>query len=84
MPGWVRFKPAADWLAAHRNQAVAANPAGRTAGPSLDEQRQAFEKFMETYASAGGRLLTLQDREALFARFKESLAASKAEQAFAR
>lgn len=84
MPGWVRFKPAADWLAAHRNQAVAASPAGRTAGPSLDEQRRAFEKFMETYASAGGRLLTLQDRETLFARFKESLAASKAEQAFAR
>jgi TRAP-type uncharacterized transport system substrate-binding protein len=84
MPGWVRFKPAADWLAAHRNQAVAANPADRTAGPSPDEQRQAFEKFMETYASAGGKLLTLQDRETLFARFKESLAASKVEQASAR
>ena len=84
MPGWVRFKPAADWLAAHRNQAVAANPADRTTGPSLDEQRQAFEKFMETYASAGGKTLTLQDRETLFARFKESLAASKAEQASAR
>src|SRR5580698_5450985 len=25
MPGWVRFKPAAQWLAAHQNQAVSAN-----------------------------------------------------------
>ena len=83
MPGWVRFKPATDWLAAHRNQAVVASPADRTAGPRPDE-RQAFAKFMETYASAGGKLLTLQDRETLFARFKESLAASKAEQASAR
>ncbi len=84
MPGWVRFKPAADWLAAHRNQAVAANPADRTAGPPPDDQRQAFEKFMETHAPAGGKALTAKDREMLFARFKESLTASKAEQASAR
>ena len=84
MPGWVRFKPAADWLAAHRNQAVAVNPADSTAGQSPDEQRRAFEKFIESYASAGGRVLTAKDRETLFARFKESLAASKAEQTSAR
>ena len=34
MPGWVRFKPAAEWLAAHQNQAVSANADG-TAGCPL-------------------------------------------------
>ena len=80
MPGWVRFKPAADWLAAHRDQAVAANPADG----APDEQRQAFAKFMESYAAAGGKVLTAKDRETLFARFKESLASSKAEQTSTR
>jgi TRAP-type uncharacterized transport system substrate-binding protein len=84
MPGWVRFKPAADWLAAHRNQAVAANPADGTAGLSPAELRQAFEKFMETHAPPGGKALTAKDRETLFAEFKESLAASKPEQTSAR
>lgn len=78
MPGWIRYKPAADWLAAHRNQSVT------TASPD-NELRTAFDKFMQTYASAsGGRSLSPQEREALFVRFKESLAGSKGEQASAR
>jgi hypothetical protein len=81
MPGWVRFKPAADWLAAHRNQPVSANSDGAT-GLSTVELRLAFDKFMQTYASAsGGKELSARDREALFVRFKESLAGSKAQQA---
>ena len=84
MPGWVRFKPAADWLAAHRNQAVSANPTDNTAGLSPSELRMAFEKFIQAYSSASGRALTAKDKEALFARFKESLAESKGEQASAR
>jgi uncharacterized protein len=84
MPGWVRFKPAADWLAAHRNQAVSANP-DSTAGQSPTELRLAFEKFMQTYASSsGGKVLSTKEREMLFARFMKSLADSKAEQASAR
>jgi uncharacterized protein len=84
MPGWVRFKPAADWLAAHRNQAVTANP-DSTAGQSPTELRLAFEKFMQTYASSsGGKVLSTKEREMLFARFMKSLADSKAEQASAR
>src|ERR1700749_2988536 len=47
MPGWVRFKPAADWLAAHRNQAVAINSSAKTLDPSSPELKQAFEKFVE-------------------------------------
>jgi hypothetical protein len=54
-----------------------------TAGLSSSELRLAFEKFMQTYASSsGGRVLTNREREMLFAKFKESLTASR-EQAFA-
>ena len=81
MPGWVRFKAAADWLAAHKNQPVSANADSAT-GLSTLELRQAFDKFMQTYASAsGGKELSARDREALFVRFKESLASSRAQQA---
>jgi TRAP-type uncharacterized transport system substrate-binding protein len=87
MPGWVRFKAASDWLATHRNQAVSTNAVSpssdSTAGLSSSELRLAFEKFMQTYASSsGGRVLTNREREMLFAKFKESLTASR-EQAFA-
>jgi len=86
MPGWVRYKPAAEWLAAHRNQAVSTNPdSTSTAGLSPNELRQAFEKFMQTYASSsGGKVLSTKEREMLFARFMKSLAESKGEQAAAR
>jgi TRAP-type uncharacterized transport system substrate-binding protein len=81
MPGWVRFKPAAEWLAAHRNQAVSANP-DSTSGQSSLELRLAFEKFMQNYASSSGRkTLSTKERELLFARFMKILAESKAEAA---
>jgi uncharacterized protein len=84
MPGWVRFKAASEWLASHRNQAVSATPAGSTVGMSPSEMRLAFDKFMQTYAPASsGRALSVKEREALFARFKESLAESRGEQASA-
>jgi uncharacterized protein len=84
MPGWVRFKPAAEWLAAHRNQAVSANQ-DSTPGQSSPELRLAFEKFMQNYASPSGRkTLSTKEREMLFARFMKILAESKAEQAAAR
>jgi hypothetical protein len=84
MPGWVRFKPAAEWLAAHRNQAVSAKP-DSTLGQSSPELRVAFEKFMQNYASSSGRnTLSTEEREMLFARFVKILAESKAEQAAAR
>ena len=84
MPGWVRFKPAAEWLAAHRNQAVSANP-DSTLDQSSPELRLAFEKFMQNYASSSGRkTLSTKEREMLFARFMKILSESKAEQATAR
>src|SRR2546429_831711 len=82
MPGWVRFKPAAEWLAAHRNPALSADT---TLGQSSPELRLAFEKFMQNYATTSGRkTLTSKERELLFTRFLKILAESKAEQAAVR
>jgi uncharacterized protein len=83
MPGWTRYKPAADWLAAHRNEAVSTNSAS-TLDRSPPELRLAFEKFMQKYAaSSGQKTLSAGERELAFAQFMKFLAASKAEQAAA-
>src|SRR5438874_3086108 len=80
MPGWVRLKPAAEWLASHRNQAVSANP-DNTLDQSSPELKLAFEKFMHKYASSfGQKTLSSSERELLFAKFMKFLAQSKAEQ----
>ena len=72
MPGWVRFKPAADWLAAHRNQAVSAN--------SDSALKPAFDKFLQDYfASTGRKTLSSKEREVLFAKFEKYIADSKAQ-----
>jgi uncharacterized protein len=85
MPGWVRFKPAADWLATHRNQAVSSANSDGTLDQSSPELRLAFEKFMQKYAaSSGQKTLTTAEREALFTKFMKFLAASRAEQAAVR
>jgi len=58
MPGWVRFKPAADWLAEH--QSVALKPA--------------FDQFVQNNANmAGQKGLSDRDREALFVKFQQFL-----------
>jgi uncharacterized protein len=85
MPGWVRYKPAADWLATHRNQAVSSVNSDNTLDQSSPELKLAFEKFMQKYASSSGqKTLTAAERETLFAKFMKFLAASRAEQAAAR
>jgi uncharacterized protein len=84
MPGWTRYQPAAEWLAAHRNQAVSTN-SGSTLSQSSPELRLAFEKFIQKYAaSSGQKTLSPAERELLFAKFMKVLAVSKAEQAAAR
>jgi uncharacterized protein len=80
MPGWTRFKPAAEWLANHRSQPVAFTSDGTPERSA--ELKSAFEKFMQSYAfSSGRRTLTDPEREQLFARFVKYLAETKAEQA---
>jgi TRAP-type uncharacterized transport system substrate-binding protein len=57
MPGWKRFKPAADWLAEHR--AVALKPA--------------FDQFVQNNAASGQKALSDRDRELLFVKFQQFL-----------
>jgi TRAP-type uncharacterized transport system substrate-binding protein len=57
MPGWTRFKPAADWLAEHR--AVALKPA--------------FDQFVQNNATPGQKGLSDHDRELLFVKFQQFL-----------
>jgi len=57
MPGWTRFKPAAEWLAEH--QSVALKPA--------------FDQFVQNNAMAGQKGLSDRDREALFVKFQQFL-----------
>ena len=82
MPGWVRLKPAAEWLASHRNQAMSAGP-DNTLDQSSPEVKLAFEKFMQKHASRQ-KTLSRSERELLFAQFVKFLAQSKREQAAAR
>jgi TRAP-type uncharacterized transport system substrate-binding protein len=58
MPGWTRFKPAAEWLTEHR--AVALKPA--------------FDQFVQNYtASSGQKGISDRDRELLFVKFQQFL-----------
>jgi TRAP-type uncharacterized transport system substrate-binding protein len=58
MPGWTRFKPAADWLAEH--QSVALKPA--------------FDQFVQNYSAPSGQKgISDKDRELLFVKFQQFL-----------
>ena len=73
IPGWIRFKPAADWLAAHRTVAMSGNQ-GNPAAQSTAELRLAFEQFVENHAASSGRkTLSTREREVLFAQFMQFL-----------
>jgi uncharacterized protein len=58
VPGWVRFKPAQEWLDAHKTAA--------TQPPT--EIRAAFERFLKDQESKGRRI-SVPEREALFRAF---------------
>jgi len=70
IPGWKRFKPAADWLARHRNASVVASGDGNSSG----NLKLAFEQFIENYvATTGQKALSASEREALFIKFEQFL-----------
>jgi uncharacterized protein len=72
MPGWTRFKPAAAWIAEHRVEMTKA----ASADGSKDDAalRLAFEQFVNQYLAARGlRSITPGEREAMFAKFVQSL-----------
>ena len=77
IPGWVRFKPAAEWLAAHRALAALPTPQG-TPAQSPAELKLAFEQFMQSYLASSGRgNLSPEQKEELFVQFSRLLDAKR-------
>ena len=72
IPGWTRFKPAADWLFEHRKVIAAPVASDR---PSSDDLKQAFDQFISQYTdSKGQRPILDSEREVLFRKFQQLLA----------
>jgi hypothetical protein len=70
IPGWTRFKPAVDWLAENRN--VVARDQGQPGSPG--DVKRAFQQFLDTYAaSSGQKTLSPNEREQLYAEFRQFL-----------
>ena len=74
IPGWTRFKPAADWLASHQVIAAAQPQGDGAADQPTSELKAAFERFIESH-TASSRLKTLStsERAKLFAQFMRYL-----------
>ena len=74
MPGWTRFKPAAQWIAENR---IAAANADSSKAPGAEDSARlklAFDQFLNQYvASKGLRSIPESEREALFAKFVQSV-----------
>jgi uncharacterized protein len=71
MPGWTRFKPAADWLAEQRAVAARQRSPGVAAADNNDLQ-VAFDQFVDQYAAAKGlKAISASDQELLFAKFQQ-------------
>jgi uncharacterized protein len=80
MPGWTRFKPAAEWIVENRAK-IAATSAPPGGGKDVATLRPAFDQFVSQYlASQGSRSLSPSEREAMFGKFVQTLAASKPRQ----
>jgi len=81
MPGWTRFKPAADWLAEQRvaTAATAATAATRAVDPPRPADgsaalKTAFDQFIEQYTvSKGLKPMAAGDQDMLFAKFRQYL-----------
>ncbi len=77
MPGWIRFKPAADWLAEQRVAALRQRGAGAPTAAN-NELKVAFDQFVDQYAAARGlRTISASDQELLFAKFQQFMQAQQ-------
>jgi uncharacterized protein len=91
IPGWTRFKPATDWLAAHQNMAALLSKTSDDDSSRSDvannqsqaaDLKPAFDQFIENYAkSSGHKTLTASEREMLFSRFMRFVETQKMGQA---
>jgi uncharacterized protein len=66
IPGWTRFKPAQEWLAASRTTVASGH------NDQTDEMRLAFDKYLVGNGkNLRGKPLSAKEREALFAQFMQ-------------
>jgi len=71
IPGWTRFKPAADWIAENRKSAVAQS----NGGVQSAILKGILEQYLAEYtASTGQKTLSDSEREMLFSKFQQFLA----------
>jgi TRAP transporter TAXI family solute receptor len=74
IPGWTRFKPAADWLATHQVVASVQMPSVAVAAQPTPEFKAAFERFIqENTATARLKKLSSSEREKLLDQFMRYL-----------
>jgi TRAP-type uncharacterized transport system substrate-binding protein len=70
IPGWTRFKPAADWLLEHREVIAAPVAADR----SSSHLKEAFDRLVSQYVDSKGKQpISDTEREALFRKFQQVL-----------
>ena len=70
MPGWVRFRPAAEWLAENRKlSALQAN------APQLANVKALFAEYLAQSGPTAGKAFSDSERQALFDQFQQFLAA---------
>jgi len=68
VPGWTRFKPAADWLTQHKASLHSRE------GRSVTELRPAFDQFVANYIeSTGKKSLSPPEKQSLFIEFTKLL-----------
>jgi len=78
IPGWTRFKPAADWLAENHDAVAQGQP-----GTPGDLTR-AFQQFLDTYTGSSGqwgqKTLSPHERDMLYAEFRQFLESKNGKQ----
>jgi len=72
MPGWVRFRPATEWIAENRKVAALQDK-----GPQLANVKALFEQYLTESWATAGKSLSDNDRQELFGQFQEFLAARR-------
>jgi TRAP-type uncharacterized transport system substrate-binding protein len=71
IPGWTRFKPAADWIAEDQKVAIARS----NRNPQSGNVKTLFEQFISQYAAPmGQKAFSDNERQALFDKFQQFLA----------
>ena len=74
IPGWTRFKPAADWIAENRKVAMAENNGATRSG----NMKSVFEQYLSKYAvSTGPKAVSDNERDLLFIKFQQFLNAQQ-------